>query len=118
MGPYIEPYTLQIIHKESASSNRINRHLLHQNDELLIVLTCCKHGLDLGVSGWMAGISEAFMQRLFTAWMIFFASLFGCLNPMPAPKFLQTMMPKIFKETGHHLIDQISDCTEFKLRML
>ena len=111
----IETYTSQISYKESASSNRINRHLLRQSDELLTVLTCCKNGLDLGVSEWMAGISEASMQHLFTAQMIFLASLFGCLNLMPAPGFLQTIMSKIFKETGHHLTGQIGDCTEFKL---
>ena len=52
---------------------------------------------------------------LFTAWMIL-SSLFGCKNLIPAAGFLQTMMPKIFKWTGHHSTDQIGDCFKFKLQ--
>ena len=64
----------------------------------------------------MAGISESSVRRLFNAWMIFLASLFGCINLKPAPGFLKTMMPKIFVKTGHQLTDQLGDCTEFKLQ--
>ena len=113
---FIAPYVHLITYDETALNNKVSARLLHQKSELLIVLTCCKHGLNLGISGWMAGISESSMQRLFNAWMIFLASLFGCINLKPAPGFLKTMMPKIFVKTGHRLTDQLGDCTEFKLQ--
>ena len=68
-----------ITYDETALNNKVSARLLHQKSELLIVSTYCKHGLNLGISGWMAGISESSMQRLFNAWMIFLASLFAAL---------------------------------------
>ena len=111
----IAPYVHLITYDETALNNKVSARLLHRKSELLIVLTCCKHGLNLGISGWMAGISESSMQRIFNAWMIFLASLFGCINLKPAPGFLKATMPKIFVKTGHYLTDQLGDCTEFKL---
>ena len=112
----IQPYVSLIVYDESASSNKLNARSMDQKSELLAVLTCCKHGLDLGISGWMAGISESSMQRLYSTWITFLASLFNCIDLKPAPGFLQSKMPKIFLETGHHLTDQLGDCTEFKLQ--
>ena len=48
----IEPYVSLIVYDESASDNKVNAHLMDQKSELLTVLTCCQHGLDLGISGW------------------------------------------------------------------
>ena len=64
----------------------------------------------------MAGVSEPPMQRLYASWMVFLSLLFNCINLRPAPGFLQTKMPRMFLETGHHLTDQLGNCTEFKLQ--
>ena len=101
----IAPHVHLITYDETVLSNKVSARLLHQKSELLIVLTCCKHGLNLGISGWMARISESSVQRLFNAWMIFLASLFGCINLKPAAGFLKTMMPKFFVKAGHRLTD-------------
>ena len=89
---------------------------MDQKSELLTVLTCCQHGLDLGISGWMSGISEPSMSRLYSSWIVFLGSMFNCIDLKPAPGFLQSMMPKIFIDTGHHFTDQLGDSTEFKLQ--
>ena len=86
---------------------------LDKKSELLTVLTYCQHGLDLGISGWMSGISEPSMSRLYSSWIVFLASMFNCIDLKPAPGFLQ---PNLFIETGHHFTDQLGDCTEFKLQ--
>ena len=87
---------------------------MDQKSELLTVLTCCQHGLDLRISGWMSGISKP--SILYSSWIVFLASMFNCIDLKPVPGFLQSMMPKIFIETGHHFTDQLGDCTEFKLQ--
>ena len=89
---------------------------MDQKSELLTLLICCSHGLDLGISGWMSGISEPSMSRLYPSWIVFFASIVNCIDFKPAPGFLQPMMTKIFVEIVHHFTDQLRDCTEFKLQ--
>ena len=86
----IQPYVSLIVYDESASSNKLNARSMDQKSELLAMLTCCKHGLDLGISGWMAGISKSSMQRLHSTWITFLASLFNCVDLKPAPGFLQS----------------------------
>ena len=54
----IESYASLIVYDQSASANKLNVQLLDQKSELLAVLTCCQHGLDLCISGWIAGVSE------------------------------------------------------------
>ena len=88
---------------------------MDQKSELLTVLTCCQHGLDLGISRWMSGISEPSMSRLYSSWTVFLAPMFNCIDLKPAPGFLQSMMSKTFIETDHHFTDQLGDGTEFKL---
>ena len=88
----IAPYVHLITYYETALSNKVHPTLLRQKSELVIVLTCCKHGLNLGIREWMAGISESSMQRLLNIWMIFLASLFdyaskGIFHNLPAMKF-------------------------------
>ena len=73
-----------------------------RKDELLVILARCRHGLNLGIGGWMAGISES--------WTMFLAALFSCIDLTPGPGFFQSLMPKIFKETGHDVTDQLGDC--------
>ena len=90
---------------------------MDQKIELLTVLTCCQHGLDLGKSGWMSGISEPSISRLHSSWIVFLASMFNFIDLKPAPGFLQSMMPKIFIETGHHFTDHLRDCTDLSSRM-
>ena len=85
----IEPYVFLIVYDESASDNKVNARLMDQKSELLTVLTCCQHGLDLGVSDWMSGISEPSMSRLYSSWIVFLASMFNCIDLKPAPAFLQ-----------------------------
>ena len=113
----IELYSNQIIYNESAFKSRASTHVLDQQSEFLLMLTCCKHGLNLGISGLMAGIRESSMQRLFTAWIVFLASLFVCIDMSPAPGFLQMMMQKVFKLTDHHLTDHLGTVqnSSFKL---
>ena len=67
---------------------------MDKKSELLIVLICCQHGLDLGISGWMSGISERLMSKLYSSWIVFLASMFNCMDLKSAPGFLQSMTPK------------------------
>ena len=71
----IESYVSLIVYDESASDNKVNARLMDQKSELLTVLTCCQHGPDLGISGWMSGISEPSMSRLYSSWIVFLASI-------------------------------------------
>ena len=91
----IEPYVSLVVYDESASDNKVNASLIDQKGEPLTVLTCCQHGLDLGVSGSISGISEPLMSRLYSSWIVFLASMFNCIDLKHAPRFLQSMMPKI-----------------------
>ena len=78
---------------------------MDKKSELLTVLTCCQHGLDLGISGWMSGNSEPSLSRFYSSWIVFLASMFNCIDLKPAAGFLQSMMPEIFIEKGHHFTD-------------
>ena len=86
----IEPYVSLIVCDESASVNKVNTRLMDQKSELLIVLACCQHGLDLGINGWMSGLSEPSMSRLYSSWIVFLASMFNCIDLKPAPRLSAT----------------------------
>ena len=107
LSPYVSLIVYdEIVYDESASDNKVNAWLMDQKSELLTVLTCCQHGLDLGISCSMSGINEPSMSRLYSSWIVFLAYMFNCIDLKPAPGFLQSMMPKIFIETGHHFTYQ------------
>ena len=48
--------------------------------------------------------------------MVFLSSLYNCINLQSAPGFLQTEMPRMLLETGHHLTNQLNDCTGLRLQ--
>lgn len=84
--------------------------------QYLIVLTVCRHGLDLRFMSFMVNKSETTVQRIFNSWVIFLATLFNRLDLRPGHGFLLCMMPKVFVDTGHGLTDVILDATEFKFQ--
>ena len=107
---YIKPFVHLINYIDDADSP-----IIEAKDELLIISAFFRHGFNLGIGGWVGGISESSMQCYFTAWTMFLAALFSSIDLRPGPGFLQSLMPEIFKETGHDLTDQLGDCTKFKL---
>ena len=111
-----QPYSHSIRYSDQSETCRKEGRILDQETELLSVLTCCKHGLDLSIIAWMAEVSQTTMQRNFKSWLPFLLALFQCIDLKPMPGFLKKMVPKMFNDTGHSLTDQIGDCTEFKLK--
>ena len=53
---------------------------------------------------------------MFTAWVIFLATIFTQVDLRPSGRFLLHKMPNIFKDTGHGKTDLVIDATEFKFQ--
>lgn len=85
--------------------------------QFLIVLTICRHGLELRFMAFWLGVSESTVQRIFNSFVIFLATLFNRLDLVPASGFLLKKIPDSFVQTGHGLTDLVIDCTEFKFQL-
>ena len=84
--------------------------------ELFLLLTICRHGLHLGVAGFMVGLAESTIHRIYTGWIVFLSTLFNEINLSPTSHYLAQKMPDIFIKTGHGLTDIVIDCTEFRFQ--
>eukprot|EP00794_Sanderia_malayensis_P008326 gene8326-9219_t len=109
----VEPYIQLIPYPHSKGSGQGS---VDTKTELVTVLTICRHSLHFGAMAIMLHKSRITVQRIFTAWVIFLATLFNQVDLKPCGKFLLQKMPKIFKETGHGETDLIVDATEFKFQ--
>eukprot|EP00794_Sanderia_malayensis_P013250 gene13250-14612_t len=109
----VEPYIHLIPYPHSKTSGQRS---VDTKTELVTVLAICRQSLHFGVMAIMLHKSRITVQRIFTAWVIFLATLFNQVDLKPCGKFLLQKMPKIFKETGHGETDLIIDATEFKFQ--
>lgn len=111
-----KPY-LHTIHYPDCTSSKFSRgRLLDKQTELLLVLTLCRHGLNLGVISYIANVSISTVYRIFVGWIVFLETLFSEISLHPAHGFLIKKMPEAFIKTGHGLTDVVIDCTEFRIQ--
>nr|XP_047144791.1 uncharacterized protein LOC124818266 [Hydra vulgaris] len=89
---------------------------LDKKTELFSVLTLCRHALHLGVIGFMVGVAETTMYRIFTGWVVFIDAIFSEVNLKVESTYISLMMPSVFKKTGHGETDIVVDATEFKFQ--
>ncbi|XP_047137492.1 uncharacterized protein LOC124813995 [Hydra vulgaris] len=89
---------------------------LDNKTELFSVLTLCRHALHLGVIGFMVGVAETTMYRIFTGWVVFIDAIISEVNLKVESTYISLMMPSVFKKTGHGETDIVVDATEFKFQ--
>ena len=75
---------------------------LEPTNELLLIITTCRHELHQGIMGYNFGMSNATVQRIFCD-VISLATLFNEIDLKPPSVFLLKKMPNIVVETGHCL---------------
>ena len=109
----VQPYVQLIAYPHSKGSGQRS---VDTKTELVVVLAICRHSPHCGVMAIVLDKSRITVQRNFTAWIIFLATVFNQVDLRPSDKFLLHKMPKIFKETGHGKTDLIIDATEFKFQ--
>ena len=55
--------------------------------ELLLFLNIHRHGLHQGIMGYVAGMSNATVQRIFYGWVTFLATLFNEIYLKPPSRY-------------------------------
>ena len=70
--------------------------------ELLLFLNIYPYGLHQGIMGYIAGMSNATVQRIFYGWVTFLATLFNEIYLKP-PSGYWKIITKIFVEIGNGL---------------
>ncbi|XP_066924260.1 uncharacterized protein [Clytia hemisphaerica] len=109
----LAPYTHLLCH---CTDRIVSPKLIDLDTQLLIVLTICRHALDLRFMAYYLRNSETTIQRIFNGWTILSATVFNRIDLRPGHKFLVTKMPEAFVTTGHGLTDLVIDATEFKFQ--
>ena len=109
----LEPYLHLIPYP---NSQQVSSKTFDMETQLLIVLTICRHAIDLKFMAFILRCSESTVQRIFSGWTIFMATVFNRIDLRPSHGFLLKKMPDIFVTTGHGLTDLIIDATEFKFQ--
>ena len=64
--------------------------------ELFLLLTICRHGLHLGVAGFMVGLAESTIHRIYTGWIVFLSTLFNEINLSPTSHYLAQKNARYF----------------------
>ena len=68
------------------------------------------------MAGWLASVNRLRNDCILPGLPSWFHCLIVLTLNQPQDFSNQRCRPKIFLETGHHLTDQLGDCTEFKLQ--
>ena len=74
-----------------------------------------RHTIDQRFIGWLLGISESTMSRIFVAWVCFASAVFTKIDLTHPKELIVAKMPKAFKDGGHGDVTLVLDATEFKL---
>ena len=109
----VEPYIHLIPYPHSKGSGQRS---LDTKTELVAVLAICRNSLHFSVMAIVLDKLGVTVQRIFTAWFIFLATVFDQVDLRPSGIFLWHKMPKIFRDTGHGKTDLVIDATEFKFQ--
>ena len=81
-------------------------------NDLLLVMTVCKHSFHNGVIACMLQIGESTIHRTIVAWVVFMEALFSHLNIKPDDGILLCSLPDVFIKTARGLIDIIIDLVD------
>ena len=80
----VEPYIHLIPYPHSKGSGQRS---LDTKTELVTVLAICRHSLHFGVMAIVLDKSRVTVQRIFTAWVIFLATIFNQVDLRPSGRF-------------------------------
>ena len=109
----LEPYTHLL---KDCGLKTVSSKTYDLRTQFLIVLTICRHAIDIKFMAFILNTSESIVQRLFSGWSIFTASVFNKIDLRPGHGFLLQKMPESFVTTGHGHTDLVIDATEFKFQ--
>ena len=83
---------------------------IDKTNELLLVMTVCRHGVRSGVMVYVLQTGESTIHIIFMACVVLMEAILSRLNLKPDDGFLPYSMPEVFIKTDEHgLSDTITD---------
>ena len=89
---------------------------LTQHEEFLLALSRLRQGMPVKHLGFLFGISETTVCRIFISWINLMYLRFGVINIWPSREDVDASMPEDFKDKYPNT-RVIIDCTEIKCQM-
>ena len=71
-------------------------------NELLLVMTVCRHGVRSGVMVYVLQTAESTIHIIFITWVVLMETIFSRVNLKSDDGFLPYSMPEVFIKTDEH----------------